>query len=49
MKDIIITTVQDVYFNGNKNLTEKFSVEKYTEEKKSNYMNLNNDLNQKVH
>ena len=49
MKDIIITAVQDVYFNGNKNLTEKFSVEKYTEEKKSNYMNLNNDLNQKVH
>lgn len=31
MKDIIITAVQDVYFNGNKNLTEKFSVEKYTE------------------
>jgi len=49
MKDIIITAVQDVYFNGNKNLTEKFSVEKYTEEKKNNYMNLNNDLNQKVH
>ena len=49
MKDIIITTVEDVYFNGNKNLTEKFSVEKYTEEKKNNYMNLNNDLNQKVH
>ena len=49
MKDIIITAVQDVYFNGNKNLTEKFSVEKYTEEKKNNYMNLNTDLNQKIH
>ena len=36
LKDIMISTAQDAYFNGNKNLTKKFSVVKFNTEKKEN-------------
>ena len=32
----MISTAQDAYFNGNKNLTKKFSVVKFNTEKKEN-------------